>query len=204
MTVAVIDYGLGNVTSVMGALEKLGFEGAVTDRHDELAAADKLILPGVGAFGDGMANLHKRGLVDILTHLVMEKKKPVLGICLGFQLLAQESDEFGSHKGLGWVKGRVHRLVPPDPALRVPHVGWNDLEQTQKSLLYRDVPRDSLFYYVHSFALSPDPAYTVGTCTHGETFAAVLQAGNVYGAQFHPEKSQQAGLTLLGNFLKYA
>jgi glutamine amidotransferase len=98
----------------------------------------------------------------------------------------------------------VRRLSPADRAMRIPHVGWNDLEQTQESLLYRDVPRDSLFYYVHSFALPADPAYTVGTCTYGETFTAVLQAGNVYGAQFHPEKSQQAGLTLLGNFLKYA
>jgi glutamine amidotransferase len=204
MTIAVIDYGLGNVTSVAGAVEKLGFDAIITDKQSELTLAEKLILPGVGAFGDGMANLHKHGLADVLTELVMEKKKPVLGICLGFQLLAEESDEFGSHKGLGWVKGRVRRLAPADPALRVPHVGWNDLEQTQESLLYRDVPRDSLFYYVHSFALPSDLAYTVGTCSHGETFSAALQSGNIYGTQFHPEKSQQAGLTLLGNFLKYA
>jgi glutamine amidotransferase len=151
-----------------------------------------------------MANLHKRGLVDILNDLVVGKKKPILGICLGFQLLAEESEEFGKHKGLGWVKGRVTRLAPADPALRVPHVGWNDLERTADNLLYRDLPADSLFYYVHSFALPADPAFTVGACNHGQRFAAVLQAGNVFGTQFHPEKSQQAGLTLLANFLKYA
>jgi len=204
MTIAVIDYGLGNVSSVVGAVEKLGFDAIVTDKQGELTFAEKLILPGVGAFGDGMANLHRRGLVEILNGLVLERKKPILGVCLGFQLLAEESEEFGLHKGLGWVKGRVRRLAPADPALRVPHVGWNDLEQTQESLLYRNVPRDSLFYYVHSFALPSDSAYTVGTCAYGETFTAVLQSGNVYGTQFHPEKSQQAGLTLLGNFLKYA
>lgn len=204
MSVAIVDYGLGNVTSVLGALEKLGFDGIITDRHAELAGAEKLVLPGVGAFGDGMANLHKRGLVEVLNDLVLVKRKPIFGICLGFQLLAQESEEFGLHKGLGWVKGRVTRLTPDDSALRVPHVGWNGLERTQDNLLYRDLPAESLFYYVHSFALSADPASTVGACTYGQRFAAVLQAGNVFGTQFHPEKSQQAGLTLLGNFLKYA
>ncbi len=203
MSVAIIDYGLGNVTSVLGALEKLGFEGVVTDRPDALAYADKLILPGVGAFGDGMVNLHKRGLVEILNDLVMVRKKPILGICLGFQLLAEASEEFGLHQGLGWVKGRVTRL-PSDPGLRVPHVGWNELERTADNLLYRDLPADSLFYYVHSFAMPADPAFTIGTCTYGRHFTAALQQENVFGTQFHPEKSQQAGLTLLGNFLKYA
>lgn len=204
MSVAIIDYGLGNVTSVLGALEKLGCEGVATDRADDLERAEKLILPGVGAFGDGMANLHKRGLVEILNDLVLKRKKPILGICLGFQLLAEESEEFGLHKGLGWVKGRVTRLTSDEPALRVPHVGWNDLERTADHLLYRDLPPDSLFYYVHSFALPVDPQTTVGACAYGRRFTAALQAGNVFGTQFHPEKSQQAGLTLLGNFLKYA
>ena len=203
--VAVIDYGLGNLTSVAGAVEKLGHEVIVTDDHGKLAAANRLILPGVGAFGDGMENLRRRGLVELLTRLVGKEKRPILGICLGFQLLAEESEEFGLHKGLRWVQGRVRRLAPKDSSLRIPHVGWNGLTQKAASILFQGVAPDSLFYYVHSYVLdSCNPDDVIGVCEYGEQFSAALQTGNIYGTQFHPEKSQSAGLKILDNFLKYA
>jgi glutamine amidotransferase len=202
MTIAVIDYGLGNLTSVVGAVEKLGFDAIATADHERIGMAEKLILPGVGAFGDGMRNLRNQGLVELLGDLVLVRKRPILGICLGFQLLAEESEEFGRHKGLGWVAGHVRRLGARHPELRVPHVGWNDLQQESECFLYRDIAKDSLFYYVHSFALQMDDRKAaVGSCTYGERFVSVLHRENICGTQFHPEKSQLAGLTLLGNFL---
>ena len=169
MTIAVIDYGLGNLTSVVGAVEKLGFEAIATADHQRISMADKLILPGVGAFGDGMRNLHDRGLDVLLEDLVLTRKRPIMGICLGFQLLAENSEEFGQHRGLGWIPGRVRRLTSQQPQLRVPHVGWNDLCQDPECFRYRDVPRDSLFYYVHSFALQLEYRKTeLGSCVYGE------------------------------------
>jgi len=152
--IGIVDYGLGNLTSVQAAVKRLGYEAIVTSDPCELNKADKLILPGVGAFGDGMRNLIQRNLVERLTDLAMNKAVPILGICLGFQLIAQESEEFGHNKGLGWVDAKVVRLKPADRALRVPHVGWNDLAQCGPSPLFDGVPEDSLFYYVHSFGWS--------------------------------------------------
>lgn len=203
-SVGIIDYGLGNLRSVAGAVERLGHAAQVTADPEALAAADRLILPGVGAFGDGMRNLRQRGLVEPLTEMV-EGGKPILGICLGFQLIARESDEFGAHDGLGWIPARVRRLAPADERLRVPHVGWNDLERTADCALYADLPQDPLFYYVHSYQLVPDDdGFVVGRCDYGGPFVAAVARDNVYGVQFHPEKSQQHGLTLLGNFLGHA
>lgn len=203
--IGIIDYGLGNLASVAGAVEKLGFEPMVSADPAALADADKLILPGVGAFADGMRNLHQRGLVAPLTHLVRDQARPILGICLGFQLLAEESEEFGHHQGLRWLPARVRRLAPRDATFRVPHVGWNELAQKSPDLLFEGIGAESLFYYVHSFVLeSREPGIVVGTCEHGETFSAVAHSKNIYGTQFHPEKSQQAGLKLLANFLANA
>ena len=202
MTVAIVDYGLGNLRSVAGAVERLGFEPRVTADPAEIAAAEKLILPGVGAFGDGMRNLHERGLVNALNAAVQDRHTPILGICLGFQLIADGSEEFGRHDGLGWIPGRVRRLAPQPSDLRVPHVGWDDLEQTAPSLLFEGLPEGALFYYTHSYRLeAEDEPCVVGVCDYGERFPAVIQSGNIYATQFHPEKSQQHGLTLLGNFL---
>lgn len=204
MTVAIIDYGLGNLRSVAGAVEKLGYEAIISSDEAALERVDKLILPGVGAFGDGMEKLRERGLDAILNRLVLEKKQPVLGICLGFQLIARDSDEFGQHAGLGWIDAEVRRLKPADTALRVPHVGWNDLIRTGESLLYEGIPEQTLFYYVHSHSMVISDGSAVGECDYGGRFAAVVQKDNIYGTQFHPEKSQQGGLTLLGNFLARA
>lgn len=201
--IGIIDYGLGNVRSVAGAVRRLGFDPVITADIDRLFDAEKLILPGVGAFGDGMRQLAARRLIDPLSRMVMEDGKPILGICLGAQLLTRDSDEFGHHEGLGWIDAEVRRLSPDDPALRIPHVGWNEMAQDRPCLLFDEVPSDALFYYVHSHGIrARDPAVVAGTCDYGGRFVAALSAGAVYGTQFHPEKSQRHGLTVLGNFLR--
>ncbi len=201
--VGIVDYGLGNLRSVAGAVERLEHEPLVSSDAGELERADKLILPGVGAFGDGMRNLRERGLVEVLDRLVLGERRPILGICLGAQLMARRSEEFGEHEGLGWIESTVRRIVPPDPSFRVPHVGWNELYQTGESVLFRDVPDRSLFYFVHSFHLDgTDRALVRGECEYGLRMTAVFERGNVYGTQFHPEKSQLEGLKVLANYLE--
>ncbi len=202
--IGIIDYGLGNLRSVLGAVEKLGFSGTISSDAAVLGTADKLILPGVGAFGDGMKNLASRKLIEPLGRMVEQDRKPILGICLGFQLLAESSAEFGDHAGLGWIPGAVRRISPEDPALRVPHVGWNDFEQSRDCILFDDVPDPALFYFVHSYYLDTDAETSVGTCTYGAPMCAAVQRGNVFGTQFHPEKSQRHGLKVLQNFLERA
>lgn len=203
--IAIIDYGLGNVKSVIGAVKKVGFEPILTADYEELARSDKLILPGVGAFGDGMNNLRSLGLFDILSDLVLQKKKPILGICLGAQLLSKVSYEFGQHEGLGWLDAEVVRLTPRDEKVRIPHVGWNDFEKTKDSILTDGIPDDALYYYVHSYYIQcADPSIIVGTCHYGTTFTAAIVQENIYATQFHPEKSQIHGLKLLQNFLEKA
>jgi glutamine amidotransferase len=202
--IGIVDYGLGNLTSVEAAVRRLGWEVAVTSDPVELAKADKLILPGVGAFGDGMGNLRERGLVEPLTAMVKDEAKPILGICLGFQLIAHESEEFGHHEGLGWIEGSVVRLAPADQDLRVPHVGWNDLIRVAETELFDGLPDDSLFYYVHSFRLAPVRSeIVIGECDYGGRFPAAVRQDNIWAVQFHPEKSQQSGLRLLRNFLEH-
>jgi len=203
--IGIIDYGLGNLASVAGAVEKLGFEPVVSSDPAVLAAAEKLILPGVGAFGDGMRNLNARGLVEPLKRMVCREGMPILGVCLGFQLFAEESEEFGRHRGLGWLPAQVRKLAAQEYKLRLPHVGWNGLARERDSILLQDVQSDSLFYYVHSYVLeSRDPDLVIGTCEYGTKFTAIVQSSNIFGTQFHPEKSQRAGLQLLGNFLEHA
>ena len=205
MRIAIVDYELGNLRSVAGAVERLGHTPVVTNAKEELAASDKLILPGVGAFGDGMANLHRLGLAEILNELVIAQGKPILGICLGCELMAKESEEFGHHEGLGWIDASVIRLEPPDKALRIPHVGWNDLIKTASSVLFQDIPDDALFYYVHSYQVKCHSAkLVVGESDYGLRFTSVYQQRNVFATQFHPEKSQAHGLTLLKNFIEHA
>jgi glutamine amidotransferase len=202
--IAIVNYGLGNLRSVAGAVERLGGEAVITNDADELINADKLILPGVGAFGDGIKNLRTLGLKDILTQLVLEESKPILGICLGFQLMARESCEFGHHQGLGWIDAVVEK-IDTNGQLRLPHVGWNDLFQRKKSVLFENVPRDALFYYVHSYHVRCSKQnIIIGECDYGMRFTAAVEDNNIFGTQFHPEKSQQWGLELLKNYLEKA
>ena len=202
-TVGIVDYGMGNLRSVAGAIEKVGHTAQISRDPDALAKTDKLVLPGVGAFGDAMRNLREFGLIEALDEQVHSASTPILGICLGAQLVARDSDEFGDHTGLGWLPARVRRIAPRDESERVPHVGWNELQKTRDSVLYDGVPDDALFYYVHSHCLqADDEAIVTGTCGYTGGFAAVLQHANVYATQFHPEKSQQHGLRLLANFIE--
>lgn len=201
--IAIIDYGLGNLRSVAGAVRKLGFQPIVSHNREELERAERFILPGVGAFGDGIRNLRQLGLVDFLTQKIVKEKKPILGICLGSQLMAKESFEFGYYEGLGWIDASVVRIEAP--GLRIPHVGWNNLIQIKDNLLFKEIPSDALFYYVHSFHVRcSNRDIIVGECEYGQVFTAMFQQENIYATQFHPEKSQLHGLNLLKNFLLYA
>ncbi len=203
--IVIVDYGLGNLRSVAGAVEKLGYQACVSNRIRDLENADKLILPGVGAFGDGMKNLRKLHLIEPLTELVVRQTKPLLGICLGAQLLARESCEFGDHKGLGWIDASVVRIEGNGGSLRVPHVGWNHTIQVRDNLLFEEIPNRALFYYVHSFHIRcASPEIAIGECDYGGRLTAAFQYQNIYGTQFHPEKSQWYGLKLLKNFLDKA
>lgn len=203
--IVVIDYGLGNLRSVAGALEKIGQEPLISHKVKDIEKADKLILPGVGAFADGIKNLKELGLIEPLTRMVMKDRKPILGICLGFQLMAKESFEFGHHKGLSWINASVRKLEPEDKRLPVPHVGWNDLIQAKPCILFEGISEDTLFYYVHSYYVECENRDDIiGECEYGNRFTAAARIGNVYATQFHPEKSQLFGLTLLKNFVEKA
>lgn len=201
--IVIIDYGLGNLHSVAGAVAKLGYEPLISNKIEDLEKAEKLILPGVGAFADGMNNLKKLNLIKPLTELVLTKKKPILGICLGLQLMSKDSFEFGHHQGLGWIDASVIKLETKNKELRIPHVGWDELVQAKKSALFQNISDDALFYYVHSFHLNcNDKKIIIGKCNYGVEFTAAIQQDNIYGTQFHPEKSQLHGLNLLKNFLE--
>ncbi len=200
MQVAIINYGSGNLTSVAGAIRAIGFEPSITSDPDAVADADRIIVPGVGAFGDCMRQLRAAGMVDVLEEA--RKNRPILGICLGAQMMCGVSEEFGRHEGLGWIDAEVRRLHPADPSLRVPHVGWDNLARLRSSPLFEEIPDDALFYYVHSYAIHCTSSTSViGSCDYGENFAAAFCAGQIYGVQFHPEKSQKHGLKLLHNFI---
>jgi len=198
--IAVIDYNMGNVRSVANAFESLGCEVEITNQRAVLEKADHIILPGVGAFGEGMNHLKELGLIGVLRDEVLKKKKPFLGICLGMQLLADEGFEFG-HPGLGWISGSAKKLEPGDLAL--PHVGWNNFKVTQNCRILDRIGGGADFYYVHSYYFAASRKENVNAvCEYGQDFPAVISQENIYGVQFHPEKSQKAGKILLENFVK--
>jgi len=199
-TTVVVNYGMGNLRSVVNAFAAVGREVTVSADPDDLDHAASVVLPGVGAFGDGMANLRQGGWVEPLT-AAAGRGVPFLGICLGMQLLAATSDEHGMHEGLGWIPGHVRRLPSTDPAIRIPHIGWNDVEVVSAGPLLDGLGSQPSFYFVHSFALDADAPGVSAVCGHGMPFAAAVQRDNVFGVQFHPEKSHVAGLQLLRNFI---
>ncbi|WP_422061940.1 imidazole glycerol phosphate synthase subunit HisH [Sphingopyxis sp.] len=204
MSVAIVDYGMGNVRSLTNALAYVGEDVIVTADPAELAAADRLLLPGVGAFGDAMVAMHERGLVDPLTHLAMVVRKPVLGVCLGMQLFAETSVEHGEHRGLGWLAADIAPLEPETPA-KVPHVGWNSIRFATDDWLFRGVPvAQADFYFVHSLhMLCRDASDCIATTDHGGPITAVVRRDNLVATQFHPEKSQDNGIQLLQNWLDH-
>lgn len=202
--IAIVDYGMGNVRSLMNAFEYLGESAAVTRDIDELETADRLILPGVGAFGDAMAAIRANALETPLSRLALEVRKPVLGVCLGMQLFATRSLEHGEHDGLGWLDAQVVPLQPERPA-KVPHVGWNALHFNRDDWLFKGIPdHQTDFYFVHSFQMvCREASDRVATTEHGGDVTAVVRRGNLVAAQFHPEKSQDNGLQLLRNWLDH-
>jgi len=193
--VALIDSGGANIGSVRYALERLGVDARLTGDADEIRAAERVILPGVGAAAPAMARLRELGLIDTIRSLT----QPLLGICLGMQLLFEGSDE-GEVECLGLLPGRVRRM-PDSAGVRIPHMGWNRLIPRRDSALLHGIEPGAQAYFVHSFA-APVSADCVADCTHGEAFAAVVERGNVAGAQFHPERSAAVGARLLSNFLR--
>ncbi len=197
--IAIIDYGMGNLASVKNALNKLGYEAATSYDPEEILKADRVILPGVGAFEDAIKNLRQRGL-DIAISEVLNQGKPLLGICLGLQLLMTESEENGLHKGLDLVSGRVIKFQLP-AQFKVPHMGWNSIAPSQKSHLFAGITPEAYFYFVHSYYVVPeDESVIAARSNYGIDFTCAIERDNLYATQFHPEKSGNIGLQVLKNF----
>ena len=199
--ISVIDYGVCNLGSMLNMLRKVGAEAQLVSTAAELERAEKLVLPGVGAFDNGMGALRERRLAEALRKRVLQDKVPLLGVCLGMQLLGRRSEE-GGMEGLGLVDADVRRIrLAPDSKKKVPHMGWNLLAPRRDSLLLRELAARSRFYFCHSYHLvCADPGDVLATADYGGEFVAVLQHDNVYGVQFHPEKSHRFGMALLHNF----
>ena len=198
--IAIIDYGVGNLRSVEKAFAATGQDAIVTSNKEELRKAKRLVLPGVGAFAACMSALHEYGLVDLVLERVTEGV-PMLGVCVGMQMLFEGSDEFGKSEGLGLLKGRVRRFSDD---LIVPHVGWNRIHQNRQHPLFSGIVDDSFFYFVHSYFCEPaDGELIVGETSYGRNYASVVASKNVCGVQFHPEKSQSVGLKMLANFATF-
>ncbi|MDO8427408.1 MAG: imidazole glycerol phosphate synthase subunit HisH [Deltaproteobacteria bacterium] len=196
--IAVIDYDMGNLRSVTKALEKVGAKAAVTRDPKVINGASHIVLPGVGAFKDCMRNLNDYGLIEPILKSI-EAGKPFLGICLGLQLLFEESTEFGLYRGLGVIKGNVVRF--PESDLKVPHMGWNNVKAHKGSALLKGLPESPFFYFVHSYyAVPEDKGVNLTTTDYGIEFTSSIEKDNIMACQFHPEKSQKAGLKVLKNF----
>jgi len=199
--IVIINYGLGNLSSVKNALDVLSIEAEITDDVQKIQQADKIILPGVGAFGYGMENLRKLGLIEVLHKEVIENKKPFLGICLGMQLICKKSYEEGEFEGLGWVDAEVIRFNNNGGRLLVPHVGWNNVECDINCPILAGGASEQTFYFVHSYYPNvKDKSIVMGWCDYGVKFPAILQKDNIFAVQFHPEKSQTEGLEILRKF----
>ena len=198
--IAIIDYDAGNIKSVEKALQYLGEEAVITRDAGEILMADKVVLPGVGAFGDAMEKLNRYGLVPVI-HEVVEKGIPFLGICLGLQLMFESSEEAPGVEGLGLLKGKIVR-IPEGDGLKVPHMGWNSLSFPKEGRLFAGIPENSYVYFVHSYYLQAEEDIVTATAEYGATIHASVEKGNVFACQFHPEKSSHTGLTILKNFVE--
>jgi imidazole glycerol-phosphate synthase subunit HisH len=198
--ITIVDYGMGNLGSIRNMLKKIGADAEISADPARIGAATKLILPGVGAFDAGIANLDASGLVPLLNDRVMTTGVPVLGICLGMQLMAHRSSE-GSRPGLGWIDAEVHRLQPADPSLKVPHMGWSLVQPLRSAPLLDDLPDEPRFYFVHSYYIRcRNPGDVLLETRYGGPFASAVHHANIWGVQFHPEKSHRYGMHLLRNF----
>jgi len=197
--IAIIDYGMGNLASVKNAFLKLGYDVMITARPVEILQAEKVVLPGVGAFADAIGNIRRLGLDQVIFELV-KRETPLLGICLGMQLLMTESYENGVYKGLDIIPGRVEKFQIPSQ-YKVPQIGWNSIEVNPASRLLTGIPSGSYFYFVHSYYIVPeDEAVVAARTEYGVSFVSALEKGQIFATQFHPEKSSELGLTILKNF----
>ena len=202
MTV-IVDYGMGNLGSVAKAFKRIGAETRISSSASDLESAERLVLPGVGHFAAGMQRLGERGYLKILNRRVLIDRVPILGICLGMQLLARHSEE-GKVEGLGWIDGHVkHFDVEDTLRMKIPQMGWNSISQVREHALLEGITEDDLFYFVHSFHMvSHDPDEVLATSVYQYAFTSAVQKGNIFGTQFHPEKSHQQGLRIISNFAK--
>jgi glutamine amidotransferase len=206
MTVAIVDYGSGNLHSAAKAFERMAAEPVVVTADPAIVAvADRVVLPGVGAFGDCWQGLNALdGMVEALEEAVMRRTCPFLGICVGMQLMATRGLEHGEYPGLGWIPGDVVQIEPADPALKVPHMGWNDLSIVRPHPVLAELPAGAHMYFVHSYQFRlDDAANLLATVDYGGPVSAVIGRDNMIGSQFHPEKSQQSGLAFIGAFLRW-
>ncbi|OGH64399.1 MAG: imidazole glycerol phosphate synthase, glutamine amidotransferase subunit [Candidatus Magasanikbacteria bacterium RIFCSPHIGHO2_01_FULL_41_23] len=203
--IAVVDYQMGNLHSIVKALEFVGADTVVTSDPLVLIKADKIVLPGVGAFPDGIAHLCDNNFLSVLEQEVLKKNKPLLGICLGMQLLMASSQEFGLHTGLNYFPAAVKKFSFPEKSeLKIPHVGWNTVTQTVDHVLFENIPKETDFYFVHSYYVDAVNApFSLATCDYGQKFTAIIGHKNIIGTQFHPEKSQKFGLKFLANFVNW-
>lgn len=197
--IAIVDYGMGNLRSVQKAFEKIGAKAVVTSDPGEVQQAEKVVLPGVGAFGACMENLEKFGLVPTIRQ-VIDDKKPFLGICMGLQVLFDEGEEFGKHKGLGIIPGKVIRFKLPKQ-YKIPHMGWNRIHKRRRHPVLAEIDENAYFYFVHSYHVVPrDPQVIATTTDYGKEFVSSIARDNIFACQFHPEKSQGLGLKMLKAF----
>lgn len=200
--ISIINYNAGNIKSIQNMLKRIGVKSMICSSAEEIEQADKLILPGVGHYDHGMKNLHQSGLIEILNKKVLEDKIPLLGICLGAQLLGNKSEE-GIEKGLGWVDMDVIKFDKKklSSSLKIPHMSWNEIKINKPSTLFEGLNNDSRFYFVHSYHMQPsDKTDILTTTNYGYDFTSAIEKDNIYGVQFHPEKSHKFGMQLLTNF----
>jgi imidazole glycerol-phosphate synthase subunit HisH len=200
--IVIVDYGMGNLGSIVNMLKKIGAKAKISSDRSDIDAADKLILPGVGAFDTAMRHLHESGLLDALNEAVLHRRKPTIGLCLGMQLLTEGSEE-GKLPGLGWIAAETRRFRFPAELsnLKVPHMGWNSVAVNPDKPLVRDLQDPSRFYFVHSYhVVLRDPTDAAATTTYGYDFVSMIQKDHIMGTQFHPEKSHKYGMKVLSNF----
>ena len=197
--VCILDYGSGNVASVYNLINRLGYDIKVSNKAEDIKKSSHLILPGVGAFGSSVEKIKNNISIELLSDEVKVKKKPFLGICVGMQVLAEKGLEFGSHEGLGWIEGTVEKIN----AKVLPHVGWNNIEMKKNSPIFSNIKNASDFYFVNSYAFKvKDNNFIIAETTYENTFCSAVQKENIFGVQFHPEKSQKVGQDIIENFLK--
>lgn len=201
--IAIIDYGAGNLRSIINKIERIGSKAIATSKPEVINKAEKIILPGIGYFAAGMENLKQKGLIKVLNQKVLKDKTPILGICLGVQFFTDFSEE-GNAKGLGWIKAKTVKFsMEKHPELKIPHMGWNTLNLKKKSKLFEDVEEDARFYFVHTYHLvCEDKTDILASTNYGYEFTSVIEKGNIYGTQFHPEKSHHNGIQIIRNFME--